>query len=75
MGKKRKKFNTPSRHHRLCKSLNGSNDDRNISIVPTKKHQAWHTLFGNMTAEMICKEINKVWIDPDYEILCRKKDE
>ena len=63
-----------SRHHRKPRSLKGGNEDRNLSIVDEKKHQAWHTLFANYIPEKICDEINKYWIDPDYEVLCRKKD-
>ena len=68
------KKNHLSRHHRKPRSLGGGNEDRNLSTVDVKKHQAWHTLLANYTPEKICEEINKYWIDPDYEVLCRKKD-
>ncbi len=70
-----KKDNKPSRHHRRCRSNHGSNDESNISMVSVKKHQAWHTLFQAMTPEMICDEINRVWLDPDYEFICIKRGE
>jgi len=64
-----------SRHHRKPRSLKGSNEPRNISLVPREHHCAWHTLFQNMTPDEICKLINSVWLDPDYYFVCRKKNE
>jgi hypothetical protein len=34
-----------------------------------KRTRAWYTLFEDMTLEEIVGEINRVWLDPDYEIL------
>lgn len=63
-----------SKHHRKPRSIGGENEERNISRVSTLEHRAWHSLFHNFTPEKICEIINEVWIDPDYEVLCRKKD-
>jgi hypothetical protein len=63
----------PSRHHRKCRSLGGSDHKRNISLVPPAQHRAWHTLFENMTPEMIAFTINEIWLDPDYEFVVRKR--
>lgn len=68
------KYNQKTKHHRRPRSKGGSNADWNISIVPIKKHEAWHILFGNLEADEIVKEINKLWIDPDYEIIAVYKE-
>jgi hypothetical protein len=34
-----------------------------------KKQAAWHDLFGKMRLEQIIANINRVWIDPAYEIV------
>jgi len=63
MGKK-----TITKHHRKPTSIGGSDQERNISFVEEQKHRAWHLLFSNMTAAEIAREINKTWLDPDYEL-------
>ena len=62
-----------SNHHRKPSSKGGQTNERNISHVSTKRHQAWHTLFYNLDPEEIASIINRVWLDPDYEFICRKK--
>jgi hypothetical protein len=57
-----------NRHHRKPKSIGGANEPPNTVIVPKNKHDAWHTLFGNMPAQKIFEEINTTWLDPDYKI-------
>ncbi len=57
-----------SRHHRKPRSIGGSNEPPNTVKVPHHKHEAWHILFKNMTAQQIFEEINNIWIDPDYKI-------
>jgi len=64
-----------SRHHRKPRSLGGQTIPENISSVDIKKHQAWHTLFNNMEAPLICKMLNRIWIDPSYTFICVRKDE
>jgi hypothetical protein len=34
-----------------------------------RKKRAWDALFFEMTIEQIMREINSVWIDPDYELV------
>jgi hypothetical protein len=34
-----------------------------------KKQAAWHELFGKMRLEEIVADINRVWVDPDYELV------
>lgn len=60
-------------HHRKCRSNGGSNDERNKSLVTSVSHQAWHTLFGNSQPETIVQIINKTWLDPDWEVVVRRR--
>ena len=63
-----------SRHHRQCRSNNGTNDDSNISIVDQKRHRLWHSLFENLKPEEIFREINEIWLPPDYEIILVRRN-
>lgn len=64
-----------SKHHRRPVSLGGSNNARNISIVPVHKHRSYHSLFDNNDVFEIARILNEVWIDPDYQfIVIRKTD-
>lgn len=56
-----------TRHHRRPTSIGGSDDEANISMVSEKKHQAWHTLFRNMTVFEIAEEINQNFLDAKYQ--------
>jgi hypothetical protein len=58
-----------TRHHRKPKSLGGGMNKRNISLLPNKKHDAWHILFRNATPEQIAEEINRWYIDPDFQLI------
>lgn len=62
-----------TRHHRKPKSLGGTGDPRNIVRLPAKKHAAWHLLFRNLPAERIAEEINRWYIDPDYQLLVMRR--
>lgn len=55
-----------TRHHRKPKSKGGSDNDRNICLIPRKYHEAYHMLFGIGTPEEVCDVLNKYFIDPDY---------
>ena len=61
------------RHHRRCKSKGGQTVERNISIVTVQKHLAFHTLFCNRSAEEIAGYLTAVWIDPEWEMVARRK--
>ena len=79
MSRTQRKFGTKShyresKHHRRPRSRNGSSNPRNISFVPVVEHRLWHEMFGTMTPEEICTRINKVWLDPAYEFICRRKE-
>jgi hypothetical protein len=62
-----------TKHHRLPKSSNGSDKQDNISLVPLKKHQAYHCLFGTKTPQEIARCLTELWIDPSWELLAVKK--
>ena len=70
---KTRKPRVKDRHHRKPRSLGGTNDARNISIVDQTKHRAYHTLFQNMTPHEIARLLTEVWVDPDYTIIAVKK--
>ena len=69
----RKKETPLSRHHRRPKSLHGSNDPQNISVVPRNLHESWHTLFGDKNPYEIADICNTVWLDPCYYFLVRRR--
>jgi hypothetical protein len=58
-----------SSHHRKPRSQGGNGDDRNLSDLPRSRHAAWHTLFQNWIPERIADEINRRYLDPDYELV------
>ncbi len=60
-------------HHRRPSSRGGTNDESNISIVPVKVHVAFHGIFSNLSPEAIAQVLTERWIDPDYELIARKK--
>lgn len=62
-----------TRHHRNPRSNNGSDKPENISLVPLKKHQAFHALFSNDDVYKIAEKLNNVWIDPRFELIVREK--
>lgn len=62
-------------HHRKPTSIGGSkNDKRNHSYIQHIKHNAWHILFSNHSAQTIAFMINEKYIDPDYEFICVRKE-
>ena len=58
-----------TRHHRKCKANGGTDDDRNICLIPRKFHEAYHLLFANKTPEGVCDILNEYFIDPDYVLV------
>ena len=60
-------------HHRRPKSLGGGNTGENLSRVLVKQHRAWHTLFRNYEVQAIASIINDVWLDPQYELVVRRR--
>ena len=62
-----------SRHHRRSKYEQGSNNPENISIVTKNRHRAFHLLFRHGNPQYIAEQLNKIWLDPAYEVVIRKK--
>jgi len=62
-----------TKHHKRPRSLGGTSERRNISELPKSRHYAWHVLFSNFTPERIAQEINRRYLDPDYEMIVRYK--
>lgn len=62
-----------NRHHRLPRSLGGSDHPRNVIIVNKYLHESWHHLFYNMTAHQIAEAINNVWLDPDFVFVVKRR--
>lgn len=60
-------------HHRKCKSHGGDSSPGNLVQVPDKKHQAWHLLFQNHPVSVIANIINQTWLDPDFELIVRRR--
>lgn len=61
------------KHHRKPRSRGGTNESRNISLVPQHQHRAYHLLFRNMQPEEIAQLLNQKWIDPDFELIAIRK--
>jgi len=59
-------------HHRKCRSHNGGDEPENLSYVTEKRHQAWHTVFGNKTPKQIVEDLNNIWLPPDIKLFITK---
>jgi hypothetical protein len=67
-----------SRHHRLARAQGGTFNypTNNISLVSTVEHRAFNLLFGgSATVWEVVRKLSKIWIDPRYEIVVRRKHE
>lgn len=62
-----------NKHHRKPRSIGGTNDPSNISIVDVKDHIAYHQLFKNMDIHDIVKVLNDTWCDADFRIVAIPK--
>ena len=64
-------------HHRKAKVNGGSGkiSSGNMIEVDVLKHRAFHLLFGTKNTEQIAAILNKTWIDVDYELVVRKRNE
>jgi hypothetical protein len=63
-----------TRHHRRPRAQGGTSEMHNISYLPANKHDAWNLLFGTMSPDEIAREITYRYLDPDYELVARRKD-
>ena len=62
-----------TKHHRKARVYGGTSEKRNISRVPDKWHRAYHLLFGAGEPYIIAKRLNEIWIDPNYEVIIRRR--
>ncbi len=62
-----------TRHHRKPKCMQGSNHPSNISMVGNKPHRAFHLLFRHGNPHYIAKMLNKLWVDPDYIFVVKRR--
>ena len=59
-------------HHRKPRSIGGTSDPRNLVRISEKKHAAWHLLFRNLEPDEIAYQINRFYLDPDFEFVVRE---
>lgn len=45
-------------HHRRPRSVGGTNSPSNISYVPSRKHNNYHTIFGDFNIFQVADKIN-----------------
>ena len=69
MGKRESRRRKMTKHHRMPQSHGGTDTypKDNVSMLRNDRHQAWHNLFSNFSAERICWLINNYYLDPRYE--------
>jgi len=74
--KKLKIYEGKNWHHRKAKVNGGSGyiPSPNMVEVDVLEHRAYHLLFGTKTPEQVAAILTKKWIDPDYELVARKRD-
>lgn len=70
---KKNRLRYSHRHHRRPRSRGGDNSEKNISYVDRDQHSAWHLLFKNHEPECIAEIITALWLDPDWEMVARRK--
>ncbi len=50
-----------NRHHFLQPKVHGGGNNRqNLLLIDIERHQAWHKLFGTMTAEQALRLLSRV---------------
>ena len=64
-----------TQHHRRTRSAGGSNNPSNISWIPDNKHRAYHLLFKDMSPYQIAKELNTIYLDPQFMLVAVRRDE
>jgi hypothetical protein len=62
-----------SKHHRKCRS-HGQGKRGNVVLVRDDYHRAYHLLFANHYPWIVAEILNKTWIDPDYQLICVKRE-
>ena len=78
MGKRKKVRASEGKnwHHRKAKVNSGSGkiSSGNMIEVDVLRHQAFHFLFQTKTAVQIAEHLTRIWIDPEWELIARKKE-
>lgn len=69
MEKKSQDPNQMTDHHIVPSSRGDLSNQRNIKRVPRKKHEAFHTVFSNMTPAEIYDYLNEVWFNPEHSFI------
>lgn len=59
-----------TKHHRLPRSLGGTDEKSNVSWVSHFQHQGWHAVASNHTAPTIAHILNEKFLDPEYKFIC-----
>lgn len=62
-------------HHRKPRSRGGKDYVPNCVNVSLKSHKAWHRLFQNYEPETIAEIINGLWLDPEFEFVCKRRQQ
>ncbi len=64
-----------TKHHRKPRSVGGTSNHGNISMVTKKEHQAYHVLFSNKNPQEVARILTKKWIDHEWCLIaCKKKN-
>jgi hypothetical protein len=58
--KRTKKRKHTNRHHLQPRSRGGNMSLNNLLVIDIERHQSWHQLFGNATAEEILNLLSRV---------------
>ena len=62
-------------HHRKPKVKGGSGklNSPNMVEVRVDHHRAYHLLFGTENPTEVARILTETWIDPDWELIARRK--
>lgn len=61
MGRRRR-----NRHHLRPKCRGGRDDESNLLLIYTERHEMWHKLFGERTLEEVLRLLRRVKRRKDY---------
>lgn len=73
---KKKKGESTNVHHRKTRWLGGRDVEENRSVVSVREHHAFNLMFndGHMSAPEIARKLTSVWLDPEWELVARKRN-
>lgn len=61
-----------TKHHRLPSSRQGGGG-KNIAIIDGYRHQLWHQIVGNATAEEACELFKVMFREYDIKFILKKR--